>query len=87
MTTLMLRMLEQQNEHFATYGLDLNDILAYTPLSVEEHTKIQKMHWSKKAQRWYSSVIEAINTTQNPYTVLNQIFQSIILIASVIYYT
>ena len=69
-------MLEQQNEHFATYGLDLNDVLAYTPLSVEEHTEIQKIHWSKKAQRWYSSVIEAVNTASNPYTIYSLLLSS-----------
>ena len=69
-------MLEQQNGHFATYGLDLNDILAYTPLSIEEHTEIQKNHWSKKAQSWYSSVIETVNTTSNPYTVYSLLLSS-----------
>lgn len=69
-------MLEQQNEQFATYGLNLNDILAYTPLSVEKHNYVKQMHWSKKAQRWYSSVIEAVNTAQNPYAVYSLLLSS-----------
>ena len=65
----LIIMLEEQNDRFAWYGLNKEDILSYIiPLDINL-SENQKLHWSKKADNWYASVEKALASTKEPYAI------------------
>jgi len=65
----LIIMLEEQNERFAWYGLSKEDVLSYTiPLDINLMEN-KKLHWSKKADNWYTSVVKTLSTTKDPYNI------------------
>lgn len=65
----LIIMLEEQNDRFVWYGLSKDDVLAYVlPLEINLKEN-QQLHWSKKADIWYTSVEKALATTKEPYAI------------------
>ena len=66
-------LLEEANGLHAWYGLSKQDILDYIPPSLEEMQNNQRLHWSKKAKRWYESFETTVEKCDNPFYIYKSI--------------